>query len=306
MQSKMSPTLIKSPLNYTGGKYKLLPQILSFFPEKVHFFIDLFCGGGNVGINVPADYTLYNDQEWRLPGLYKFMAELGFEKMTVAVKDIISKYGLSDSKSKSYEFYGCNSSEGLAAYNREGYAKLRRDFNSMDDENCEYYVYFFTLVAFSFNNQIRFNSKGKFNLPVGKRDFNARMESNLQKFTERLQAKKSEFLSGDFAAINPTTLPRGTFIYCDPPYLLGTASYNESGGWNEKDEKRLLTYLDILNSYGIHFALSNVLEHKGKTNHLLEEWCKKYSVHDLDFNYSNSNYQAKNTGLTREVLVTNY
>ena len=61
MQSKISPTLIKSPLNYTGGKYKLLPQILSFFPEKVHFFIDLFCGGGNVGINVPADYTLYND-----------------------------------------------------------------------------------------------------------------------------------------------------------------------------------------------------------------------------------------------------
>lgn len=48
----MSSTLIKSPLNYTGGKYKLLPQILSFFPEKVPLFIDLFCGGGNVGINV--------------------------------------------------------------------------------------------------------------------------------------------------------------------------------------------------------------------------------------------------------------
>ena len=35
---------IKSPLNYVGGKYKLLPQIVPLFPEKIHTFIDLFGG----------------------------------------------------------------------------------------------------------------------------------------------------------------------------------------------------------------------------------------------------------------------
>ena len=43
--------MIQSPLNYTGGKYKLLPQILPLFPKEIDCFVDLFCGGCNVGIN---------------------------------------------------------------------------------------------------------------------------------------------------------------------------------------------------------------------------------------------------------------
>ncbi|MCR4559278.1 MAG: DNA adenine methylase, partial [Bacteroidales bacterium] len=43
---------VQSPLNYIGGKYKLLPQILPYFPQKINTFVDLFCGGCNVGINV--------------------------------------------------------------------------------------------------------------------------------------------------------------------------------------------------------------------------------------------------------------
>lgn len=38
--------LIKSPLNYTGGKFKLLPQILPLFPNEINTFVDLFGGGG--------------------------------------------------------------------------------------------------------------------------------------------------------------------------------------------------------------------------------------------------------------------
>lgn len=37
---------VKSPLNYTGGKYKLLPQLLEVFPKQVNTFVDLFAGGG--------------------------------------------------------------------------------------------------------------------------------------------------------------------------------------------------------------------------------------------------------------------
>lgn len=37
---------VKSPLNYTGGKYKLLPQLLELFPKQVKTFVDLFAGGG--------------------------------------------------------------------------------------------------------------------------------------------------------------------------------------------------------------------------------------------------------------------
>lgn len=37
---------VKSPLNYTGGKYKLLPQLLELFPKQVNTFVDLFAEGG--------------------------------------------------------------------------------------------------------------------------------------------------------------------------------------------------------------------------------------------------------------------
>lgn len=44
----------KSCLNYTGGKHKLLNQIVPLFPNKINNFVDLFCGGANVAINVNA------------------------------------------------------------------------------------------------------------------------------------------------------------------------------------------------------------------------------------------------------------
>ena len=57
----MKNNLIKSPLNYIGGKYKILNQILPLFPKQIDKFIDLFAGGCNVGINVDAKKIIFND-----------------------------------------------------------------------------------------------------------------------------------------------------------------------------------------------------------------------------------------------------
>lgn len=48
------PHFLASPLNYTGGKYRLLPQIMPLFPQNISTAVDLFCGGANVGINLEA------------------------------------------------------------------------------------------------------------------------------------------------------------------------------------------------------------------------------------------------------------
>ena len=96
-------------------------------------------------------------------------------------------------------------------------------------------------------------------------------------------------------------------MYCDPPYLNTTATYNENGGWTEKEEQKLYDILDDLNKRNIKFALSNVLEDKGRENLMLKEWSKKYNVNYLNNTYSNCNYQAKNKDKkTVEVLITNY
>ena len=97
-------------------------------------------------------------------------------------------------------------------------------------------------------------------------------------------------------------------VYCDPPYLITCASYNENEGWNENKEHELLNLLDSLNCKGVKFALSNVLENKGKTNNILKEWAKNYNIHYLNNSYGNSNYHAKDksNNSTIEVLITNY
>ena len=100
-------------------------------------------------------------------------------------------------------------------------------------------------------------------------------------------------------------------MYADPPYLITCATYNEQGGWNERDERDLLRFLDKLHSNNIKFALSNVLRSKGKENSILINWTNKnndkYRVINLNYDYNNSNYQVKNKeSVTAEVLIINY
>lgn len=58
------------------------------------------------------------------------------------------------------------------------------------------------MIVYAFNNQIRFNANGEFNLPVGKCDFNAKMEQKLVNFIERLHEQESVFSSIDFREFN--------------------------------------------------------------------------------------------------------
>ena len=51
---------ISCPFNYTGGKFKLLDQIQPLLNEK-EVFLDLFAGGGNVGINSSSSKVIFND-----------------------------------------------------------------------------------------------------------------------------------------------------------------------------------------------------------------------------------------------------
>lgn len=303
--------LIQSPLNYTGGKYKLLPQMLPHFPKDIDYFVDLFCGGGNVGINVPCNRVLFNDNNSIIRYMFGTFKNMDKEETFRLIDSIIKEYGLSDSDKYGYEYYGCNSADGLSKYNTDGYLRLREDFNKMQNRDYGYYITLYVLIVYSFNNQIRFNRRGEFNLPAGKRDFNRKMREKLSAFIDRLKSGDYNFESNDFREISDEDWNDKTFVYVDPPYLITCATYNEQDGWNEELEKELLNYLDKLNDRGIRFALSNVLQSKGKENKLLLDWVNRnigrYRVIYLDYTYANSNYHTKDrTSKTDEVLIVNY
>jgi DNA adenine methylase Dam len=220
------------------------------------------------------------------------------------IDKLISIYGLTETSKYGYEYYGCNSSDGVAKINKEGYLKLRGEYNKGNNTP----LMFYTMLVFAFNNQIRFNDKGEFNMPVNKRDFNDKMRSNLEQFVNRIHHLNIKFTNKNFQELKIDKLESDDFVYCDPPYLITLAAYNERGGWNEDKEKLLLHKLDEIHNKGIKFALSNVLEHKGKTNEILTNWSKKYTTHDLTKSYKNSNYQTnkRDEKESREVLITNH
>ncbi|SDN76843.1 adenine-specific DNA-methyltransferase [Psychrobacillus sp. OK028] len=298
---------IKSAINYTGGKHKLLPQLAPLFPTDYENFIDIFSGGANVGINANPKGKIYlNDIEPRIIELYELLARTSYDEVLCKINEIINQYELSDTKTYGYEFYGLSSADGVGKYNKVKYMKLRADYNNgMYDNDKLKSIVFYVLIVFGFNNQIRFNRKGEFNLPVGKRDFNIKMVKKLQDFQMTLKKKKFVFCSKDFREF--TEIGKEDFVYLDPPYLISNATYNENGGWGEKDEKNLFIFLDKLSEQGTRWALSNVAFHKGQKNILLINWAEKYQKHILNYHYNNSNYQSKaKDNETQEVLITNY
>lgn len=308
IELKDNNNFAKSPLNYTGGKFKLLPQFDSIFPKEIDTFVDFFCGGANVAVNSNAKKIIAIDKETNLIRILELFKNYDYMEIVNKLDSIIDKYNLSNTYKNGYEFYGEDSSSGLGKYNKQYYLKLRKDYNNMKNSTERDFM-FLTLVIYAFNHQIRFNSNGEYNMPVGKRDFNSSIRKNLLEFCRKLVVKNISFVNTDYKKFELNSLTSNDFCYFDPPYYLGDASYNENDGWNENKEKELLEYLNKVNKHGIKFALSNVTEHKGLKNEILIDWAieNQYNIHNLNYNYSNSNYHLKDKNqITKEVLITNY
>ena len=245
---------IKSPLNYIGGKSKLLDQILPLFPQEIDNFIDLFAGGCNVGINVTANKIYCNDILSYLIEMYKVFQQNCMDNTLKHIEKRIKDFNLS-------------------LTNETGYKNLRKEYNEYKNP-----LDLFVLIAFSFNHQIRFNNSHEFNNPFGRErsSFNATMRQNLVRFILRIKEINIEFSDFCFNDFDFSNFGINDFVYCDPPYLITTGTYNDGKrgfkGWTEKEEKELLNLLDDLNEKNIKFALSNVLEHKGKSNKILKTW----------------------------------
>ena len=302
-----SDDYIASPLNYVGGKGRIIHELLEAFPKEIDTFVDLFSGGCTVGVNVPAKKVIFNDSDSRLVSLVREMRASDKDRFISDVFSVIDRYGLSRSDINGYEYYGADSSRGLGDINRDSYLRLRDDFNTEALDGHMRAVMLYVLVVYAFNNQIRFNDEGYFNLPVGKRDFNQRMQEKLSAFIDRIKTMDSVFLDSDFRTVE---IPDGSFVYADPPYLITTATYNEKHGWTENDETSLHEILENLTARGIKFALSNTLKSRGKENSFLLSWIERhpeYRILHIDRSYSNSNYHIKDKDAeTDEVLILNY
>ena len=295
----------RSPFFYVGDKYKLLNEILPYFPTDIDRFIEPFTGGGSVFLNVKAKKHLLNDIDKNVCRLHNFLMQHSKnpDMFFKEVEQIILEYNLSRSFKEDIvpaELKLKHKKTYYAVFNKDNFNNLKSDFNnSKQDDLYKFYV----LLIYGFNRMIRFNRSGNYNLPVGNVDFNRNVVDALNGYFKNVKKANIEINNLDYLDFVEKAKPtKKDFLYFDPPYLITFSEYNKL--WSEKNEIALIKNLDKLNKSGIKFAVSNVTHYKEKENKTFNDWSKKYNVLPIKSNYIS--YHNNSIKTFKEVLITNY
>ena len=248
--------IFESPLNYIGSKAKVMPYIRQNL-IVTDTFVDVFGGGFNVGINSASNNIIYNDINFIVKQLIESFQKYDTYDYIIYAKKFIEKHQLEKG-------------------NKESYLSARDFYNELPESKKDPRM-LFTIILYSFQQQIRFNSNYGFNNTAGVRWFNDCILAKLISFSRVIKEKNITFLSDDFIHLrNHIAVNKDTFLYLDPPYKLTTGSYNDGKrgfkGWDDELEQELFTFIDEMTQQNVPCMLSYVLEHKGITNTALEEW----------------------------------
>lgn len=280
-----SEVIYESPLNYIGGKAKIVKNIQDNIPNKFNKFIDAFGGGFNVGINMSAEFVIYNDINHFVTELVESFKINDTYQYILYIKKTIKKFGLEKA-------------------NAESFQAARAYYNSFSEDKRDPRL-LYTIILYGYQQQIRFNGSHEFNNPVGMRWFNDKVLEKMISFSRVIKEKEYIFMTGQYSELR-SMIDNDTFVYFDPPYKLTTGSYNDGKrgfkGWNDLLEQEMFTFLNALNKDNISFMLSYVIEHKGQINNNLVDWAEKnhYSIIELGDIIGISGSRRK------EVLIVNY
>lgn len=271
----MEKVIYKSPLNFTGGKHKLIPALLEHFPSDVETFYDVFAGGLSVTINSEYQKIVANDIISPMIRFYEKIQEFDY------VEDLIEMVKM------------CS----ISKTDKEEYYRAREEFNKNKNP-----FLFFSLVSSCTNNMVRFNKKLKFNQSFGSRTVNKQTIKKLTNYHRVIHEKDILFTNYDYQEfLTKLNIGKEDFVYLDPPYTLTDPRYYQY--WTQVDDHMLCSMLEMLNYNGVRFVLSNVREHNGIVNPILDK-LKRYQIIDIENDYEKA---ARKKGKeTIEIIVKNF
>ncbi len=231
--TKVAPSPI---IKWVGGKTRLLTELQARMPSSYGRYFEPFMGGGALFFKTNPAQAVLGDHNEDLINLYRSIA---WE---------VDKVGrrLSTHKRNHCEEY---------------YYKIRERWNDPSPKQCsaERASQFLYMNKTCFNGLWRVNSKGKFNVPVG-RYVNPSIYdlTSLRAASQALQ--KAELYSGHYSqVVEPARA--GDFVYFDPPYhpLTATANFTSytAGSFTEDDQRELAELAGALAKKGCAVLLSN-------------------------------------------------
>jgi DNA adenine methylase len=233
----------KPLLKWAGGKRAIIPQIESLLKDinlEGKTFYDLFFGSGTVGFSLSDHFEkiIMNDTNYELYNLYNVV-----EKHPEELINLMTNF----SKQHSKDFY-----YNIRAWDRED--EFLNNYSEVERAARTLY-----LNRTCYNGLYRVNSKGQFNVPIGKyknpkiNDF-----ENIRKIS-RLISEKIKFENHDFQIFSKIVEP-GDVVYLDPPYdKNNNSSFTEytRKRFDYYDQERLRDFVDDLTEKGVYVILSN-------------------------------------------------
>jgi DNA adenine methylase len=271
-------------VKWAGGKRQLIPEIEKHLPEKFGSYYEPFLGGGALLFHLISENH----------NLKGYVSDLNSDLVLayVTIRDKIDD--LLKSLQKHSENYFSNS--------KTYYYSIRESVPKSQVEKVSRLLF---LNRTCFNGLYRVNSKGKFNVPLGRySNPNIVQEDNLRTVNQFLNNNKISIRCQDFAT-TVESVKKGDFVYFDPPYqpISKTANFtsytNTNFGFN--DLKRLAKVSNQLAKKGANVLLSN-----SSSKQVLDLFSKKnWNITKIEANRAINSDSKKRTG-HYELLIKNY
>ena len=271
-------------VKWAGGKRQLLSILAQHIPKKFEVYFEPFLGGGAFFFHLISQNNSlkYNVSDLNSNLILSYVTIRDRAEELISALEIHSKNYFKNPKQYYYQVRESNPKNQIDKVSRLIFL----------NKTC-------------FNGLYRVNSKGKFNVPLGKyTNPNIVNRENLLAVCHALQSKDISIKCQDFTKALENA-QKNDFIYLDPPYQpTSDTSYftsytDENFGY--KDQQRLLAEFEKLDSRGCKVMLSN-----SKSNEILDLF-SAYSKNIIEINsnrFINSD-SKKRTGHT-ELLIKNY
>lgn len=231
--------LVAPIVKWVGGKRQLLDILTPLLPKKrITTYCEPFLGGGAMLFHLQPKTAYINDINEDLIRVYRVI-----QSDVEALITLLESY-----KNESTFFYRIRDLDR----NKATYDGLT------DVEKAARILY---LNKTCFNGLYRVNNAGEFNSPFGNyRNPSIVNAPVLRAVSSYFKRAKIHLTSTDYAEVL-RQIPKGTFVYLDPPYdpVSDTSSFTgyAKGGFSREEQKRLRECCDELTKRNIKFMLSN-------------------------------------------------
>ncbi len=271
-------------VKWAGGKRQLLPIIASNIPQKFERYFEPFLGGGAVFFSLVSQEKR---TKWIVSDLNSDLI-LSYVTIRDRVSELIS----------ALEDHSINYSNNPSSY----YYKIRESNPKGQIDKVSRLIF---LNKTCFNGLYRVNSKGKFNVPLGRYvNPNIVNKENLLAVSRVLQSKDISIKCHDFEAALKNA-SSGDFVYLDPPYqpVSETANFTNytDANFGFDDQKRLFAKFKALDKKGVKILLSN-----SKSDEIIELFQEfADGIMGINSNRFINSVSQRRTGHS-ELLIKNY